>query len=215
MSECDSGGRSRWQAVGRRPVYSGRVRIVSHEVRLPSGAHDSFEVDESIPFAVAVLLQDRATEALLLTRQYRYPIDRWIFDLPGGAGEVGEAPEAAARRECEEELGLIPQTMSPLHTFFPNPGRAAWPVHLFFVDTTRPGTAATADEAEQVELAHVSVAELDRLVVAGTIVDPSLLIARTMAAATGLLPPVAGPTSSLQQAGPASRTASAGTAVIG
>jgi 8-oxo-dGTP pyrophosphatase MutT (NUDIX family) len=181
-----------WQTVGRRTLHAGRVRIVAHEVRLPSGALDVFEVDESIPFAVAVLVHDRATDALLLARQYRYAIDQWIFDLPGGAGGDGEVPEAAARRECEEELGLVPQRLVPLHTFFPNPGRAAWPVHLFFADATRAGTAETGDEAEQVKLARLKVAEVDALIAAGRIVDPSLLIARMMAALHGLLPSVAG-----------------------
>jgi 8-oxo-dGTP pyrophosphatase MutT (NUDIX family) len=167
------------------------VRIVAHEVRLPSGAPDVFEVDESIPFAVAVLVHDRASDALLLAKQYRYAIGRWIVDLPGGAGEVGELPEAAARRECEEELGLVPETLSPLHTFYPNPGRAAWPVHLFFADVTRAGTAAVDDETEQVELARMTPAEVDALIAAGEIVDPSLLVARTMAAVRGLLPAIA------------------------
>ena len=166
--------------------------MVAHEVRLPSGALDVFEVDESIPFAVAVLVHDPTTDTLLLARQYRYAIDRQILDLPGGAGGVGEDPEAAARRECEEELGLVPERLLPLHTFYPNPGRAAWPVHLFFADGTCVGAADVGDEAEQVELARMTIAEVDALIAARQIVDPSLLNARTMAAVLGLLPPITG-----------------------
>lgn len=85
------------------------------------------------------------------------------------------------------------RTLAPLHVFFPNPGRAAWPVHLFYADAFGSGSPERGDEAEQVELVRVPVAELDRLIAVGGVVDPSLLIARTMAAATGLLPPVGPP----------------------
>lgn len=175
--------------MSRGSVYSGRMRVVRHEVELPSGARDSFEVDESVPFAVAVLVQEG--QALLLAEQYRYPIDRWILDLPGGAGEVGETPEGAARRECEEELGLVPEVLVRLHTFYPNPGRAAWPVHLFFGSGVRRGALKDDDEAEQVQPARVSTAELDARIARGEVVDPSLLIARMMAGLLGHLPPLA------------------------
>lgn len=181
--------RSRWSTLARSPVHSGRMRVVRHEVVLPSGARDSFEVDESVPFAVAVLVLDG--DELLLAEQYRYPIDRWILDLPGGAGEVGETPEEAARRECEEELGFVPEGLIPLHAFFPNPGRAAWPVHLFLARGTSPGVAAGGDEAEQVRLVSLRVEELDGRIADGVIVDPSLLIARAMAGLLGHLPPLA------------------------
>ena len=45
---------------------------------------------------------------VILVRQYRYAIDRWIWELPAGSLEEGEAPREGAVRECEEEVGLVP-----------------------------------------------------------------------------------------------------------
>lgn len=139
-------------------------------------------------FAVAALLV--VDGDVLLSRQYRYPIDRWIFDLPAGGADAGEHPAEAARREVEEELGLVPTDLRPLHTFFSNPGLSTWPVHLFFGTVVEPGTPATDDAAEQVRLVRMPLAELDARIADGDIVDPSLLVARTMAAARGWLPPI-------------------------
>lgn len=175
-----------WETTGRAEVYAGRVRLVEHTVVLGDGTRSRYEVDESIPFAVATLVLDG--EHVILTRQYRYPLDRWIYDLPGGAGWQNETPEAAARRELEEEIGLIPNELIPLHTFFVNPGRAAWPVHLFLCDAA--GTMDTSDPAEQVQLARMRLDELDAAIASGEIVDPSLIVARASAAARGLLPPL-------------------------
>ena len=173
----------------REEIYRGRVRLVDHVVTLADGSQSHYEVDESIPFAVATLVLDDG--AVLLTRQYRFPINRWIYDLPGGAGAADEIPAAAARRELEEELGLIPNDLALLHTFFLNPGRSAWPVHVFVCDTgTRLGTADRSDPAEQVQLVRMSVSDLDAAIVTGEIVDPALIVARAAAAASGHLPPL-------------------------
>ena len=45
---------------------------------------------------------------MILIRQYRYTIDRWIWELPAGSLEAGRRPDHAAARECEEEIGLAP-----------------------------------------------------------------------------------------------------------
>ncbi|MBD3943444.1 NUDIX hydrolase [Microbacterium sp. NEAU-LLC] len=185
-----SGTEQGWKTIGRAEAYAGRVRLVDHTVLLTDGTVSIYEVDESIPFAVATLVVDG--EHVVLTRQYRYPLDRWIYDLPGGAGDQGETPEAAARRELEEELGLIPHELVPLHTFFVNPGRAAWPVHLFLCEAgTVAGSMDTSDPAEQVHRARMTTSELDAAIASGQIVDPSLIVARACAAARGLLAPLA------------------------
>lgn len=185
----NGGAEQGWETISRAEVYAGRVRLVDHTVVLGDGTRSSYEVDESIPFAVATLVVD--DEHIVLTRQYRYPLDRWIYDLPGGAGAKNETPEAAAGRELEEELGLIPNKLTRLHTFYMNPARAAWPTHLFLCDAgTAAGTVDTSDPAEQVNQARVKLAELDAAIASGEIVDPSLIVARACAAARGLLPPL-------------------------
>lgn len=47
------------------------------------------------------------TEKIILIRQYRYPIDRWIYELPAGLIDEGETPGQAAIREMKEETGLL------------------------------------------------------------------------------------------------------------
>ncbi|WP_374947970.1 NUDIX hydrolase [Agreia sp.] len=177
-----------WRFIGSKRAYTGRVTIATHSVELPGGQEIEFEVDESIPFAVAVLVIEG--DSIVLARQYRYPLDRWIYDLPGGAGEQGEEPMAAAARECREELGLDPTDLRPLHIFFPNPGRSAWPVHLYSAHSTVEAEPESADPAEQVATVRLPLGQLDAMIANGDIVDPSLLIARLAASVHGLLPAV-------------------------
>lgn len=116
---------------------------------------------------------------------------RWIYDLPAGAGQAGEPPQSAALRELEEETGLIAKDLQPLHLYYMNPGRSAWPVHVFICTSgTTEGHADQSDPAEQVRLVRMPVRELDARIASQEIVDPTLIVARSAAAAQGMLPPV-------------------------
>lgn len=44
---------------------------------------------------------------IILIRQYRYPLGRFIYELPAGLIEEGESPEQAAIRELKEETGYV------------------------------------------------------------------------------------------------------------
>ena len=185
VTDTDEG---HWRSIARQVVHDGRMRLVEHVVELGDGTTTTYEVDESVPFAVATLVF--VDGDVILAREYRYPIDQWVLDLPGGAGEADETPAEAARREVEEEIGLVPAELKPLHTFYPNPGRSAWPVHVFLARSVTEGRADATDPSEQVRLERIPLAELDARIVAGEVVDPALLIARFMAAVAGELPAV-------------------------
>lgn len=85
-----------WTRLERVVAFKGRTTLVNHTAMLGDRTRTQYEVDKSIPFAVATLLVDG--DSVLLTRQFRYPLAQWILDLPGGAGEVDEQPINAARR---------------------------------------------------------------------------------------------------------------------
>jgi ADP-ribose pyrophosphatase len=69
---------------------------------------------------VLLPMLDEAT--LVLVRQYRYSIDRWIWELPAGRIERGEDPDRAAHRECQEEIGYTPGGIELVAEFYPTPG---------------------------------------------------------------------------------------------
>lgn len=62
----------------------------------------SMQPEGIVVYAVTAQIQPR----LVLIRQYRYPVDAYIYELPAGLIDAGETPGMAAAREMKEETGL-------------------------------------------------------------------------------------------------------------
>jgi ADP-ribose pyrophosphatase len=104
-----------------RVVYKGRVfQVEQDRVRLSTGRDATLDIVRHR--GSVVLLPQPSRNELILIRQYRYAIGRWLWELPAGSIELGESPAVCARRECEEEVGLTPKRLERLGTFFPTPG---------------------------------------------------------------------------------------------
>jgi len=102
-------------------AFKGRVfRVERDHVRLPNGRAILQDVVRHTR-SVVLIPQPRRGQVILI-RQYRYPIDRWIWELPAGSIDPGESPAQAARRECEEEIGLTPRRLTRLAACYPTPG---------------------------------------------------------------------------------------------
>ena len=175
-----------WQRIGKKTVYKGRLHIVEHDAVLPNGQPTTYEVDHSETGAVAVLIKV-GKDKVILTRQYRFPLDRWIYDLPGGGIHKDETTEAAAIRECREEAGVAPKNIQKLNTFYPNPARTDWPAHVYFAEDFEESKIELGDPSENVETVFMSIVELKKLVDNQEIVDPMLLVAWYTARDKGLI----------------------------
>lgn len=79
--------------------------MLHDEVVRPDGQPGIYGVVHFLHRAIGVVPLDRDTDRVLLVGQYRYPLDRYSWEVPEGGGEFDEDPEAAARRELTEETG--------------------------------------------------------------------------------------------------------------
>jgi ADP-ribose pyrophosphatase len=161
------------QVHERREVYEGRIfRLSVDRVTLPSGHTATMEVVRH-PGSV-VLLPMPAPDRVILIRQYRYALDRFILELPAGSLKPGEDPRLGALRECEEEVGLVPGALDALGLFYPTPGFCDESMRFYrCTDLRTPGPDSTAqkDEDEMIEPVTLSLDEVRRMIREGEIVD--------------------------------------------
>jgi ADP-ribose pyrophosphatase len=133
------GDRPRGERLASREVFRGRtVRLDVDQVRLPNGEVMDFEMLHH-PGAAAVVPVDGEGHVLLI-RQYRYATGGWLLEVPAGKLDRGEAPEACARREVEEETGHRPRELAPLGWIWTTPGFTDEKIWLYLatgLDPTR------------------------------------------------------------------------------
>lgn len=161
------------ELIARTSVYKGRIfELEIDVVKLPTGHTIDMEIVRH-PGSV-VLLPIPEPGAIILIRQYRYTIDRWIWELPAGSLKPGEDPDQAAARECEEEIGLAPGKVTRLHGYYPTPGFCDEKMIYYRCENLRPpapGSTARKDDDEEIEPRTFTLEEARALVASGEIVD--------------------------------------------
>jgi ADP-ribose pyrophosphatase len=149
--------------VASRPIYKGRiVDLAVDSVRFPDGSRGELElIRHSGAAAVLPVLSDAAgaDPVILLIRQYRYAAGGPIIEVPAGRpDEPGEDWDACARRELEEETGLVAAELTYLTTIFTTPGFTDEQIHLFLATGLRTGTRKL-DADEFVETVTLPLSE--------------------------------------------------------
>jgi len=166
--------------ANRTVIYKGRVFTVESErAVLPNGMRKTMEIVRHR--GSVVLIPQPRRQQVILIRQFRYVLNRWIWELPAGTLEVGERTDRAARRECEEEIGLRPTRITKLGSYYPTPGFCD--EHMTFYLCTglvRPAKPAKGDEDEQIEPRTFSLTRAWSLVRSGEIVDMKTVLGLAM-----------------------------------
>lgn len=156
-----------------RRIFNGRIfTVVVESVTLPRGEPLEAEIVRH-PGSV-VLIPVTPSGEIVLVRQYRHAIGRWAWELPAGSLKSGEHLEAAARRECHEEIGLIPDRLEKLGAFFPTPGYCDEEMHFFKATALRKpdiDEIAHPDPDEDIEPKAFTVATIQRMVATGEVID--------------------------------------------
>ena len=168
--------RSRVRRLTRSVPFKGRVfRIERDRVRLPNGRSATLDIVRH-PGSVVLLPQPTRNE-LILIRQFRYAIGRWIWELPAGTMDPGESERRAARRECEEEIGLSPRKLEKLAALYPTPGFCD-EIMLFYrcTDLRRPTGPVHLDPDEQLEPKSFTLRGVRALIERGDVVDMKTVV---------------------------------------
>lgn len=159
------------ELLSRDTIFNGSVFDVERDrVRFEDGREVSLDVVRHR--ASVVLIPMPSPDDVILVRQYRHAIERWIWELPAGTSDPGETPDAAAARECHEEVGLVPGKMTNAGTLFPTPGFCDEAMTFYICEDLRtPSHAAALDEDEQLEPKTFAVAELEAMARRGELED--------------------------------------------
>jgi 8-oxo-dGTP pyrophosphatase MutT (NUDIX family) len=160
-----------WQIVASQIVIeTPHLRLRRDEIELPNGTRiGDYYVRESRGFTIVFALTPDGR--VVLVRQYKHGVGRRVLELPAGAIDAGETPEACAARELAEETGYVAATPELEHmgTFIFDPTSSTTRYHLYLARDARPLVATSFDETEDIEVELATIDELRSHVRDGTI----------------------------------------------
>ncbi|HXB54048.1 MAG TPA: NUDIX hydrolase [Vicinamibacteria bacterium] len=172
---ADAPPEGRARVVTRRRVYEGKVLALDVDlVEEPGGVQAVREVVRHRG-SVAVL-PVHEDGRVVLVRQYRYPVDARVWELPAGRLDPGETAEEGARRELEEEVGLQPSSLEPLSVFYTTPGFCDETMYLFRATALR-AVPPRPEADERIEAGVFTLEEARDMIRRGEVREGKTLIA--------------------------------------
>lgn len=130
-------------------LYHGRIfDLIIEDIEETPGSIRTCEIVSHPGGAVVVPLLDNGN--VILVRQYRYPLKKFIVELPAGKLEPNEDPLSAAQRELQEETGYMADKYEKLTTMFSTPGFCSEVLHIYLATGLKKSEyGQNLDEGEQ------------------------------------------------------------------
>ena len=151
-------------------IFDGTILHVKRDtVALPNGAQAYREIIRHIGAVCVIPVTEDGR--VIVERQYRYPIDRVITEIPAGKLDSRDEDRLSAiQRELREETGYTAEEWIPLGDFHPAPAYSDEYISMYMARKLRAGDRhLDADEFLNVEL--MPFGELVDRVMDGTITD--------------------------------------------
>jgi ADP-ribose pyrophosphatase len=167
------------KVIDSQTIFRGRVFEVSVDTVSEGEKTYAREVVHHPGSAVIVPVFDDGTIALV--RQYRHPAVRYLLEAPAGTLRRGEVPEEGAKRELEEELGVVSGRLEKLSEFFVSPGFCEEKMWVYLA-TELTETRQQLDDDEILAVVRIPFSQALSMITTGEIEDAKTIIGVMLAA---------------------------------
>ena len=156
--------------TGSEEIFNGTILHVQRDtVRLPNGNNTIREVIRHIGAVCVIPVLDNGD--VIMERQYRYPLDRVILEIPAGKLDAPDENRLSAiRRELREETGYTADEWTEIGDFHPAPAYSDEYITMYMARGLHKGTQ-DLDEDEFLDVYTIPLSELVEDVMSGKISD--------------------------------------------
>ncbi len=156
--------------VSREEIFEGHiVHLVKDNVTLPNGAAATREVCLHNGAVCVVPITDDGD--IIMERQFRYPFDEVIWEIPAGKLDKGETDElSAAARELREETGYTAENYTFIGYIYPSPAILSEKIAMYVATGLHKGEQ-NLDEDEFLDVVKVPFDEVVKMIMENKIPD--------------------------------------------
>ena len=168
------------KAILKEKISELKTKKFSFEInriQLPNGHEDEYGQIIFPNAALAVPITEE--NKVILLRQYRFAISRYLLEFPAGTLEIGETPINSIKREIQEESGYKAEKWDELGALVNAPGYSDEVIHLFLArNLSKLKNKAKGDLDEDIEVLIMDPKNLDNIISSGN----EMLDAKTVTA---------------------------------
>lgn len=113
---------------------------------------------------------------IIMEKQYRYPINRIVTEIPAGKIDKDEDPLKAAKRELKEETGYTAKTWINIGIYEPSPAYCDEKIYLYIAKDLQKGNQLL-DDGEFINIEEIPIKELIKDIMNGEIQDGKTQVA--------------------------------------
>lgn len=133
-----------------------RIRLYNRVIKVGERTFDT----DLVSFGESVVIVPvKSNDEIILLRQYRSSINRWILELPAGRIDEGEDVMEAANRELIEETGYKPLKLNYIGSFYVSPGYSDEYMHLVVAKELK----YVGAKPEEDEIIRTTTVEIDKV----------------------------------------------------
>jgi ADP-ribose pyrophosphatase len=116
-------------------------------------------------------------DKVILIRQFRFAINKEIWEIPAGMLRKGEKPEVGAKRELKEETGYEARKIKKIGEFYFTPGHSNEYMYLFLTRELKKGEQSLEKGEKIKEVKIFSKKEVLKMIKSRKIVDAKTILA--------------------------------------
>jgi len=150
------------------------IELHKERVDFPDGGHTYFDIVKHPGGSVIAAIND--SNEICLLKQWRHALQEFIWELPAGCLEPGEPPLETAKRELEEEAGVVATQWRDLGKICSSPGFSNEILYLFEARSLSEGVVKL-DDAEQLEAHWLPLDTVLDMARNGSIIDAKTIAA--------------------------------------
>ncbi|MEO6828828.1 MAG: NUDIX hydrolase [Acidobacteriaceae bacterium] len=168
------------ELVSSRLAYHGPLfDVYTDHVREPGGIVSRRDVIRHSGSVVILAVEMRGNERdplIVIERQYRHAAEQYMWEIPAGRREPGEAILAGAKRELMEETGYRAKRWTKMARFYVSPGFLGEWMQVYLAEELTCGESSPDDD-EYIEHRQIPLSQALEWIEIGKIIDAKSIIA--------------------------------------
>lgn len=169
MSAKKSSKLRKWKLLEEEDVSpSPWFPVYKHKVELPNGkVVDDYYISKLGD--VSMILAITTNKEAVFVRQYKHGAGEIILELPAGRVKKENTPQDEARIELQEETGYVAENIEKLGEIIFEPSKDTLKVFAYLARDVKERGRQNLDDTEEIEVLHVPVNKIDKMIMEGEI----------------------------------------------